>query len=81
MNKEIWKDIYGFDKYQVSNLGNVRRYNKSSEYDKRIAKYIYLKPQKLKSGYLQISLYKNAKQQRKTAGNYVWKYERSDVYV
>lgn len=63
--KEIWKDIKEFEKYQVSNLGNVRKYNKASEYDKRIHKYTYLKPQKLKRGYMQVSLYKNGKQYRK----------------
>lgn len=26
--KEIWKDIKGFEGYQVSNLGNIRTYNK-----------------------------------------------------
>lgn len=33
-NKEIWKDIKGFEGYQVSNLGNVRTYNKVT-YTKR----------------------------------------------
>lgn len=27
-NNEIWKDIEGYQGYQVSNLGNVRTYNK-----------------------------------------------------
>lgn len=63
--EEIWKNIKGFEKYQVSNLGNVRKYNKASEYDKRIPEYTYLKPQKTKKGYMQISLYKNSNQFRK----------------
>lgn len=33
-NQEIWKDIKGFEGYQVSNLGNVRTYNKVT-YTKR----------------------------------------------
>ena len=28
MEKEIWKDIPNYNGYQVSNLGNVRTYNK-----------------------------------------------------
>lgn len=66
MNKEIWKSVKEFSKYEVSNLGNVRKYNKASEYDKRIPKYTYLKPQKIKRNYLQITLYKNSKQYRTT---------------
>jgi len=49
---EIWKpvnDIYFRDFYQVSNLGNVRRLNKTKS--PRL-----LKPYKLKSGYLQVCL-------------------------
>lgn len=34
MNNEIWKDIEGFENYQVSSLGNVR--NKTTQ---RILKY------------------------------------------
>lgn len=53
--EEIWKDIDGYvGKYQVSNLGNVRRAGK------RI-----LKPQKRGQGYLSVWLYdghNNAKQ-------------------
>lgn len=64
--KGIWKNIKDFEIYQVSNLGNVRRYNKANEYDKRIKKYTYLKFQTTKRGYLQVSLYKNGKQYRKT---------------
>lgn len=66
MDKEIWKDIPDFSNYQISNFGKVRRYNKASEYDKRIPKFTYLKPQKVKRGYLQVSLCKNGKQYKKT---------------
>lgn len=57
MNKEIWKKINNYNNYEISNLGNVRRYNKSNYYDKRTPKYTYLKPQKLKRGYLQVRIY------------------------
>lgn len=60
-NKEVWKKIKNFDKYQISYLGNIRRYNKASSYDKRIPEYTYLKPQKIKRGYMQVVLYKNSK--------------------
>lgn len=47
MIKEIWRDISSYEGiYQVSNLGNVKNQNK------------ILNPNKLKSGYLQIGLYK-----------------------
>lgn len=32
--KEEWKDILGYDGYQVSNLGNVRTFNKVSHTDR-----------------------------------------------
>ena len=45
--EEIWKDIDGYQgKYQVSNLGNVKRVGKK-----------ILKPQKRKHGYLSVWLY------------------------
>lgn len=47
---ELWKDIVGYEgKYQVSNLGRVRRL----PYEK------VLKPQKRKHGYLSVWLYLN----------------------
>lgn len=50
MEKEIWKDIEGFEKlYQVSNLGNI----------KSLIKNKLLNPIKLKNGYLYVNLYKN----------------------
>lgn len=50
---EIYKDIQGYEGYQVSNHGNVRslKYNKE-----RI-----LKPQKVSGGYLQVILCKEGK--------------------
>jgi hypothetical protein len=48
--KEIFKDIEGYEEYQVSNMGNVKslKYNKEK----------ILKPKKNKYGYLQVNLYK-----------------------
>ena len=50
---EIWKDIYGFPYYQVSNLGRVRSFKWGKE---RI-----LSPKKIKNDYLQVGLCKNDK--------------------
>lgn len=52
--KEIWKDIDGFERYQVSNLGRVRRKNT----DKRSPKYRYLIPNcNNTSGYYKVVLF------------------------
>lgn len=48
---EVWRDIVGFEKYMVSNLGRV--YSKKSG--------LILKPGKDKKGYLRISFYENGK--------------------
>lgn len=53
MMMEIFKDIEGYDDYQVSNLGRV----KSLWYGKERI----LKPRKNKTGYLQVGLHKNGK--------------------
>lgn len=57
--EEIWKDIKGYEGlYEVSNLGNVRRYYK---YDKHTYnphfKVLLIKPNNC--GYLNVKLYKN----------------------
>lgn len=52
-NNEIWKDIDGYEGYQVSNLGRVRRFYKNGNV--RI-----LKPISNKNGYLIVTLYKNS---------------------
>jgi len=46
---EIWKDIEGYDNYEVSTLGRVR--NKDSG--------IFIYGRKHKKGYIRINLYKN----------------------
>ena len=51
MKKEIWKDIYGFPGYQVSNQGRVR--NKNSGH--------VLRPGLGGVGYLTVALYENKK--------------------
>lgn len=56
--KEIWKDIEGFeDKYQISNLGNIKSL-KDSKGNKREK---ILKLQKDNKGYLRIQLFKGGK--------------------
>lgn len=51
--QEIWKDIKGYEnRYQVSNLGKIRRKN----YDYRSPKYRILKPKIEKNGYYRITL-------------------------
>lgn len=50
--KEIWKDIEGYEGYQVSNLGNVRSF--------KYGKMRFLKPCSDKNGYLIVTLYKNS---------------------
>ena len=54
--KEIYKSIKGFDKYEVSNLGNVRSLNY-----KRTGKIRNIKLQKHNEGYLKVSLRKDNK--------------------
>ena len=47
---ELWKDIYGYEnKYQVSNIGNIRNIKTGK----------YLKVQMYKTGYCYIDLYNN----------------------
>lgn len=53
---EIWKDIKGFESYQVSNLGNVKSLGNDKTRKEKI-----LKPNKLKNNYLQVVLCKEGK--------------------
>lgn len=64
MEKEIWKDVVGYEGYyEVSNFGNVRsidRYVNHSSGGERISKGKYLKQQILK-GYKRVQLSKERK--------------------
>ena len=51
---EIWKNIYEFPYYQVSNYGRVKSMIPHNGTNERI-----LKPRKNKDGYLRVALYKN----------------------
>ena len=51
MENEIWKDIEGFEKYQISSYGRVKSYHNN--------KQIYLKPRKNNRGYYLVNLYNN----------------------
>jgi hypothetical protein len=64
---EEWRDIQGFENYQVSNMGNVRSKERvvtqkghKNNY-KRIMKSCLLKPRKQNSGYLIVWLSVNGK--------------------
>lgn len=63
--KEIWKDIKGYDGYQVSNLGRVRTFNKitsNKQYNVRIWKNRILKPREdIKNRSLSVNLWKDGK--------------------
>lgn len=57
MNKEIWKDIIGYEGlYQVSNMGRVKSLNYNHTGTERVLKAI-----KGKYGYLKVNLYKDGK--------------------
>lgn len=65
--KEIWKDIVGYEGYQVSNLGRVR--NKKG----KILTLKLSKPTKRSNiGYLQAHLWKNGKGKFYTVHRLVW---------
>lgn len=63
MEKEIWKDIEGFDKYQVSNTGLVRSKERIANhiYGKAKRKSAVLKNYVRNTGYSYVTLYKNGK--------------------
>lgn len=54
---EEWRNIEGYENYQVSNLGRVKSLNYNHTGKEQI-----LKPRKDHNGYLQVSLSKNRKQ-------------------
>jgi hypothetical protein len=53
---EIWKLINNFDKYEVSNFGNVRSYNRHGFGDYRNDEPKLLNPCNVGSGYLSVNL-------------------------
>ena len=66
MNREIWKDIYDFDGYQVSNLGRVRTFWRKKHYDEGYGTYRCLGNQPMimsqsddGNGYMKVCLYSN----------------------
>ena len=56
---EIWKEIEGYEDYQVSNMGRVRR-----KY-RKLKGYKYLNPNKTEKGYLYVILYNHRTKKRK----------------
>ena len=62
--KEIWKDIKGYEGYQVSNLGRVRSLDRIDSNNHPLNGVI-LKPYISNSGYLLVGLYKQQKRDRK----------------
>lgn len=66
MNREEWKDIYGFEGYQVSNLGQVRTFWRKKHYNKGYGTYRYIGDQPMimsqsddGNGYMKVCLYSN----------------------
>ena len=62
--KEIWKDIKGYEGYQVSNLGRVRSLDRIDSNNHPL-KGVILKSYISNSGYLLVGLYKQQKRDRK----------------
>ena len=62
---EIWKEVKGYEFYQVSNLGRVKSLERLSNHSNGISKIKLkekiLKPQKDSNGYLFVRLYRNNK--------------------
>lgn len=59
MENEIWKDIEGYEGYQVSNMGRVKSLNYNHTGKEKIKKQL-----KLPNGYLQVNLWKNRKRKQ-----------------
>jgi hypothetical protein len=64
METEIWKDVIGFEGYQISNLGNVRGLDRiiKGRWKDTFYKGKMLSPSKSPNGYYIVSLCKNGKQ-------------------
>lgn len=68
MENEIWKDIEGFENYQISNLGNVRalnKYNRQGLSKELVKQSKIIKPIINTHGYCSVNLYKDKKCYRK----------------
>lgn len=64
MQDEVWKDIEGYEGYQVSSEGRIRSLDREVLYNNgtiRIHRGRILKPSKINSGYLSVSLGRNCK--------------------
>lgn len=73
--EEIWKPVNGFeDKYQVSNLGNVKSLNFNGTKKERI-----LKPSPDGNGYYQVALYKDGKRHIKQLNRLVAEHFISEI--
>ena len=60
---EIWKDIPGYaGLYQISNLGRIKSFRRSTKFHK-VEEYI-LKPSVANNGYCQVTLYDNGKRKK-----------------
>jgi hypothetical protein len=62
MKLEVWKPIKDFPNYEISNFGNVKSKERTTNVGiknqtTRLRKEFVLKPQKTKKGYLQVILY------------------------
>lgn len=57
--EEIWKDIKGYDNYQISSLGNVRKITKNGFTHIKCSPRGSQKTSKTKEKYMGVSLYKN----------------------
>ena len=61
---EIWKEVKGFESYEVSNLGRVKSLARTIIYkDGRVYKYKskVLKPRRGTHGYLTVNIFKDTK--------------------
>ena len=53
---EVWIFLRRFPGYEVSNMGRVRRRNKSWPRDRRVKQYHYLKAGKTETGYMRLTI-------------------------
>ncbi len=61
MCNEIWKDIEGYEgKYQISNLGRIKKINKTSLNEEH-----YLKPYVNQRGYCTVKLFKTVRKEER----------------